>query len=207
MCQKNPSATVLIIMPRPRLSYLFAGIIFFFVASSAAAEVVYVIDSLRLGVRANPVPSETPIAVVTTGDALTVLGSEGEYTKIRTEDGTEGWVSQAYVSAEQPARLKLEQLQKKYARTEEQMNELRSTLAASTESREAMEKRISDLMAANTSLQQQNEQLTSSAARLKRKYAWVYQSAILIMLFVAGFYLGVVWYKRRVRDRLGGMEI
>lgn len=179
----------------------------FFFAGSAWAEVVYVNDFLRLGVRPSPDPAEASIAVVTTGDALTVLGREGDYIQIRTEDGTEGWVSQAYVSEEPPARLKLEQLREEYAGTQAQTNVLRNALAESNESRAAMEERLAGLTAENASLQQQVEQLSGSTAGFMRKYAWVFQSATAIALFLAGFYLGALWYRRRVRKRLGGMEI
>lgn len=188
------------------IRYLLLGLIFA-VAGTAAAETVYVHDYLRLGVRSNPNSSESPIAVVTTGDALTVLERSGGYIKVRTKDGAEGWVSKAYVSTEQPARLQLEQLKKEYARNEAEANDLRKELTAGIEHSEVMEKQINELMAENASLHQQVSRFYSDTARLKREYAWVYQSAIMIGLFLFGFYLGVRWYKRRITDRLGGLEI
>lgn len=171
------------------------------------AETVYVHDYLRLGVRSNPNSSESPIAVVTTGDALTVLEREGNYIRIRTKEGEEGWVSKAYVSTEKPARLQLEQLQQEYARNETETKDLRQQLAGSLEHAEAVEKQLADMMAENASLHEKVSRYYSSTAQLKRKYAWVYQSAIMIALFLFGFFLGVRWYKRRITDRLGGLEI
>ncbi len=176
-------------------------------AGTAAAEVVYVDDYLRLGVRTNPDPAESSIAVVTTGEALTVLGREGDYIKIRTEDGTEGWVSKNYVSDEPPARRQLEQLRKDYEQKEAQNMALRESLAESTESLDAMEKRITDLMTENSSLQQEIDILTGRTDSLIKKYAWAFRIAIEIMMFLTGFYLGAGWYMRRIRRRLGGMEI
>ncbi len=189
-----------------QIRYLLLGLIFA-VAGTAAAETVYVHDYLRLGVRSNPNSSESPIAVVTTGDALTVLERSGGYIKVRTKDGAEGWVSKAYVSTEQPARLQLEQLKKEYARNEAEANDLRKELTAGIERSEVMEQQINELMAENASLHQQVSRFYSDTARLKREYAWVYQSAIMIGLFLFGFYLGVRWYKRRITERLGGLEI
>ena len=176
-------------------------------AGTAAAEVVYVDDYLRLGVRTNPDPAESSIAVVTTGEALTVLGREGDYIKIRTEDGTEGWVSKNYVSDEPPARRQLEQLRKEYEQKEAQSVELSKSLAESTESRDAMDKRITELMTENSSLQQEIDTLTGRTDSLIQKYAWAFRIAIAILLFLTGFYLGAGWHSRRVRRRLGGMEI
>ena len=181
------------------LLWLFAG--------AASAETVYVNDYLRVGVRANPNSSESPVEVVATGDALTVLGREGDYIKVRTGEGTEGWVSKNYVSADMPARLQLEQLKKSYARNEARINDLRKELNGSAERNEALEKQIEELTAMNESLQQELSDYTSTAARLKRKYAWVYQSAIVIVLFLLGFSLGIRWYKRQVTVKLGGLEI
>ncbi len=197
----NPSRT----MYRLRVRYLLAGLFCFLFAGLAMAEVVYVIDHLRLGVRANPDPAESPVAVVTTGDELTVLGREGDYIRIRTGDGTEGWVSNAYVSDEQPAVLKLQQLRKENSRIEAQAGELREALAESNDNRKAMESRLSELTAENTLLQQQLGAFTGSG--VMQKYAWVFQGLLLVAIFLGGFYLGMTRYKHRVRERMGGMEI
>lgn len=193
-------------MFRRQISNLFLGLLLIF-AGTAAAEVVYVHDYLRLGVRANPDPAESSIAVVATGDALTVLAREGDYIKIRTEEGTEGWVSKNYVSDEAPARLLLEQLRGEYAQKEAQSMELSKALAEITGSRDVMEKRITELMAENSSLQQEINTLTGRSDSLIQQYAWAIRIALVIMLFLAGFYLGAGWYMRRVRRRFGGMEI
>lgn len=193
-------------MFRRQISNLFLGLLLIF-AGTAAAEVVYVHDYLRLGVRANPDPAESSIAVVATGDALTVLAREGDYIKIRTGEGTEGWVSKNYVSDEAPARLLLEQLRGEYAQKEAQSMELSKALAEITGSRDVMEKRITELMAENSSLQQEINTLTGRSDSLIQQYAWAIRIALVIMLFLAGFYLGAGWYMRRVRRRFGGMEI
>lgn len=193
-------------MFRRQISNLFLGLLLIF-AGTAAAEVVYVHDYLRLGVRANPDPAESSIAVVATGDALTVLAREGDYIKIRTEEGTEGWVSKNYVSDEAPARILLEQLRGEYAQKEAQSMELSKALAEITGSRDVMEKRITELMAENSSLQQEINTLTGRSDSLIQQYAWAIRIALVIMLFLAGFYLGAGWYMRRVRRRFGGMEI
>lgn len=193
-------------MQQRQIGCLLAGLIFAF-AGSATAETVYVHDYLRLGVRTNPNSSESPIAVVTTGDALSVLEKEGGYIRVRTEQGDEGWVSKAYVSTEKPARLQLDQLKQEYARNEAETKELRQELAGSVEHAETVEKQLAEMMAENASLHDQVGRFYSSSAQLKRKYAWVYQSAGMIVLFLFGFFLGVRWYKRRITDRLGGLEI
>lgn len=184
---------------------LFLGL--FLGAGNVWAETVYVHDYLRLGVRTHPNSSEAAIAVVTTGDALTVLERQEGYLKVRAEDGTEGWVSDSYVSSEKPARLLLEQLQKSSARNEAKLKELETTLAESKEKNMVSEKQLSALMGENAALKQQVSEYRHRADELTRKYAWAYEGLVVLIVLLFGFYLGVRWHKRRLAGRLGGLEI
>jgi SH3 domain protein len=177
------------------------------IAGSAAAETVYVHDYLRLSVRASPTSSSASIQVVATGDVLAVLERAGDYIRVRTEEGTEGWVSNSYVSSERPARLQLEELRQDLSRIEAETERLRSELRSSNERGEAVTKQLNEVAAENSSLQQQLSRYTGSSARLAREYAWLIQGAFIVGLFLLGFSLGVRWYKRRLAARLGGLEI
>ncbi len=148
-------------MRRRQLSNLLLGLCLIF-SAAAAAEVVYVHDAVRLDVRASPAGSGAPVAEVTTGAELTVLERAGDYIRIRTAEGIEGWVSQSGVSSEQPARVRLEQLRKELERQEAQSTELRKALADSNSAREAMESRIKALAAENATLKRQIEQLSAT---------------------------------------------
>jgi len=176
-------------------------------AGSAMAETIYVHDYLRLGVREHPNSSETPIAVVTTGDALEVLERQGGYIKIRAKNGVEGWVSKAYVSSEKPARLRLEQLQEEYKRQESELDDLRKELTASQEQNETLDKQLSEMMQENGTLHEQLSRYYSETAKIKEKYGWLYRALGYIALFLFGIFLGVRWQKRKVAERLGGLEI
>jgi SH3 domain protein len=144
--------------------------------------------------------------VVATGDALTVLERAGDYIRVRTAEGTEGWVSKAYVSSEQPARMQLEQLREEYARVEAENERLRGELSAGNERGEAVAKQLDAVARENEALQQQLGRYTGSSARLLRDYAWLLGGVAVIVLLLLGFLFGVRWYKRRLADRLGGLE-
>lgn len=174
---------------------------------TAMAETIYVHDYLRLGVRANPNSSETPIAVVTTGDALEVLERQEGYIKVRAKNGVEGWVSKAYVSSEKPAVLRLEQLQQEYQRQQSELKDLRRELTVSQGKNETLDKQLSELMSENGSLHEQVSRYYSKTAQQRQHYTWLFQSLAIVALFILGVYLGVRWQKRRVSDRLGGLEI
>ncbi len=192
-------------MHKRLIGYLFLGLLFY--TGSVPAETVYVHDQLRLGVRTHPNSSEPAIAVVTTGDALTVLKRGEGYLKIRAEDGTEGWVSESYVSSEKPARLQLEQLKKASEAREEKLKALQKALAESETQRKDGEQRLSALKSENAALSRQVSHFSSRQVELQRKYAWAYRLGAALVLLLLGFYFGIRWYKRRITDRLGGLEI
>lgn len=185
--------------------YLLVGLVLH--TGAAMAETIYVHDYLRLGIRANPNSSESPITVVTTGDSLEVLERQGGYIKVRSEDGVVGWVSKAYVSSEKPARLRLEQLQEEYKRQKAELKDLRQELTAAMERNELVDSQISELMNENASLHQQVSRFYSENAKNKRQFTWLYQSLAIIALFLFGIFLGVRWQRKRIAERLGGLEI
>ena len=174
---------------------------------TAMAETIYVNDYLRLGVRANPNSSETPIAVVTTGDTLEVLERQEGYIKVRAKNGVEGWVSKAYISSDEPAVLRLEKLQKEFQRQQGELKDLRKELSASQEKGEKLDKQLSELMSENGTLHEQVSRYYSKTAQQRQRFTWIFQSLGIVALFVFGIFLGVRWQKRRVADRLGGLEI
>lgn len=193
-------------MDKRTMRSMLLGLVLAF-AGSAVAETVYVHDYLRLSVRTSPTAGAESIEVVATGDALTVLERAEDYIRVRTAGGAEGWVSKAYVSSEQPARMQLEQLRQEYARIEGETERLRGELSAGTARSEAVAKQLDAAARENEALQQQLGRYTSSSATLLRDYAWLIRGVAVIALLLLGFMLGVRWYKRRLAARLGGLEI
>ncbi len=178
-----------------------------FVTSSVMAETIYVQDYLRVGIRANPNSTDVPVAVVTTGDALEVLNEEEGYYQVRAMSGVEGWVSKSYVSNEIPARMLLEQSQKEVSRLREEAKAAQSLLSEKVQLLTEQEKQLSELLEENGKLHQQVSQYYSSNARGMKSYTWFYKFVGIAALFVFGIYLGIRWERRRVAERLGGLEI
>lgn len=177
------------------------------VTSSVMAETIYVHDYLRVGIRANPNSTDVPVAVVTTGDALEVLNEEEGYYQVRAMSGVEGWVSKSYVSNEIPARMLLERSQKEVSRLREEAKAGQSLLAEKVQLLTEQEKQLSELLEENGKLHQQVSQYYSSNARGMKSYAWFYKFVGIAALFVFGIYLGIRWERRRVAERLGGLEL
>jgi SH3 domain protein len=176
---------------------------------AVAAQIVYVHDQIRLGVRGAPNSAEKSIAVVKTGDRLEVLEERDKFIRVRTEKGIEGWVTRSYVNKEMPARLRLEELQQQQEKLSSELTELQQQLADAREKKAVSQKQLAALKVENASLNKDLGAYIQSEAEEKEKEsnAWIYQAATLLALFIGGVVLGVRWDRRRVADRIGGLEI
>lgn len=183
-------------------------------SGGAAAETVYVHDQLRLGVRAAPNAAEKSIAVVKTGDALSVLGEQDDFINIRTEAGLEGWVSKGYVSTEPPAQnllkaaqQELEALQQQHHKLKQQLDKLTVQLAERDKESQQQQNRFAQLQHDNTELQRQLGLKDAVETNWYEKYSDLIWLALLMGCFLTGWIIGVRWKARRVAERIGGLEI
>lgn len=176
-------------------------------ASAVSAEILYVHDELRLGVRPQANSTDAPLVVVTTGARLEVLDRSGSFVKVRTARGIEGWVSAAYLSEEKPARLLLDELQGTHEAVLLQLAELEQGLAASQAENTHQAERIEAMLDNEAALVQQIEQYRAELGHGERNLAWLYQTMLMLLLFLSGVFLGVKWYRHRISERMGGLEI
>ncbi len=175
--------------------------------SASAAETLYVHDQLRLGVRAAPSSSERSIAVVSTGDALTVLGEQDNFINVRTEKGVEGWVSKGYLSAEPPARNQLKTLQREYEALQQQQQALQLKFDESQQQSGQSAGALAQLQQENMVLQEQLARFTEASPKFYERYRWLLLLALLVACFSAGLLVGVRWKARQVAERIGGLQI
>lgn len=82
-----------------RSKSLMAVILASGLAFTAMAQQRYVSDELVITLRTGPSTQNAIIRNLTSGDALTILeeNSDGNYARVRTADGTEGWVLTQYL--------------------------------------------------------------------------------------------------------------
>ena len=118
---------------------------------SSSAQERYVGDRIKLGLHASQEPASTIVRLLDSGAKLKLLEAKGSVSKVRTSDGTEGWVDSAYLSKEPPAAARLQQLQR----------ELQEEVAA----RQALQSQFS---AQATKSATQSEKLTDAADRESR---------------------------------------
>lgn len=186
---------------------LFASLLLVGITAAAQGETVYVSDLLRVGVRAAPASNEAPLAVVTSGEALEVLDRVNGYVKVRTDRSATGWVSDVYVTAEPPARLRVEQLQADYARVQKELERIRGSSGDTLDENQRLRAEIEDLREETGTLHTKVARFYAEASRERNNSRWVYAMVAMVALFVGGIVLGALWYRQWVATRLGGLRI
>jgi len=181
---------------------------------SAAAETVYVTDSLRLGIHEAADTSDKAFDNLVSGTAVEVLERNPNYARVRLADGREGWVKATFLVADKPAAARLHELETEVgsaqrtaadaktaqAAAEHELASLRGELQATTGSAETIRETIARLERDNAA---QIERL--EAYRHTLPIAWVIPA--LVVSLVAGFFGGLWWLDALIRRRHGGFRV
>ncbi len=174
---------------------------------ASAAEILYVDDQLRLGVRAAPSSAEKSIATVSTGDALTVLGEQDHFVNIRTEKGVEGWVSKGYLSDKPPARNQLNSLQQEYKALQQQLQQLQTQVSEGQQQAGESAGKLALLQQENATFKAQLSSRSETAPDFYERNRWLLLLASLLVCFITGLITGIRWKAQRVAERIGGLQI
>ena len=142
---------------------LFA--LMFAVATAAMAETNYVDDTLTITLRTGQGNTYQILRTLTSGAALEILEREDKYARVRTADGTEGWVLTQYLTAQPVARDRLTQAEQRLARFETENQQLKKDLAALRNEKRAVEGEHKQASGTAEKLQAELERLKTVAAR------------------------------------------
>ncbi len=123
--------------------------------SSSSAATRYVSDQLEIPMRKGQGIKFGIRKMLTSGEPLTILQTNKDYSQVKTKDGVTGWVLTRYLSEEASARDQLDISQKR-------VTELESSLTKS-------QREISGLTSLNTDTDTENESLQQTAQRLKQE--------------------------------------
>ncbi|MDH5378292.1 MAG: TIGR04211 family SH3 domain-containing protein [Gammaproteobacteria bacterium] len=191
---------------------------------SSAAETVYVGDTLRVGIRAEPGKRTASLTVVASGAELTVLGKEGGYTLVKAPNGVEGWVNSAYLTSNEPVQIRLRDASSKIRKLESQLERFSKMQPGQAIQIEALADTISKLEQERDQLRSQLgssstpiqnsavEDLSNFAAPQSDYQFFSLDTLIWVALVTAfflslGFLVGVSWHKSQVTKRLGGLSL
>lgn len=81
-------------------------------ALAVGADTRYVSDQLVIALRAGAEPNAEVVTTLKTGESFEVLAEEGRFLKVRTPDGTEGYVLSQYTTKETPKGTVISRLEK-----------------------------------------------------------------------------------------------
>jgi len=125
-------------------------------ACGAAAEERYVDDQLVITLRSGQGSAYQILRTLRTGTRLELLDEEGEYAKVRTEDGIEGWVRRQYLSDRPVAQQRLAAAEERLATLQRRLSEKEKAL---TEARSAAESARETLQALQSEKREMAEEL------------------------------------------------
>jgi SH3 domain protein len=98
-----------------------------------AARADWVDGELRVFMRSGAGLEYRILRALKSGDSITRLGSDGEWSRVRASDGLEGFIETVYVSREMPAALELPKARERLAAAEKRAAELEQSLAEQTQ--------------------------------------------------------------------------
>jgi hypothetical protein len=187
-------------------------------ALNAAAATAYVSDELVLGVYADQNNQGQRLATLHSGASVETLAESGDFTQVRLSDGTTGWVKSAYLTAKEPAMVRVKQL-------EEELDQSRATTPAlaAAAARSEVEQLTRELAAKQAEIDAARAaagspadspvgppaQQPGASAPLKSAVGaryWVLAGALPLVLG-CGFWLGYATLARRIRHKFGGLKV
>jgi SH3 domain protein len=186
------------------------------VAVRGVAATAYVSDELVLGVYAEQNNQGQRLATLHSGTSVETLAQNGDFTQVRLADGTTGWVKTAFLTATEPAVVRVKRLEEELDRTRATTPALAEAAARSEVERlkQELAARQSELAAARggaaspaAPAQPATGPLTAIQAPAETETVWVIAGIALLIGLACGFWLGYATLARRVRDKFGGIKV
>lgn len=145
------------------LRFLPALILLFSLTTPALAATGYVTDELILTLRAAADIKAEALDHLKTDTRVEILGEEGRFLRVRTENGKEGYVLKQYITEQTPKSLQLKQQARR-------INELEQQLASLSGDTSAKRQQLEELMRENTELRDKLVAATAQLDAIDKKY-------------------------------------
>ena len=181
---------------------------------SAFGETAYVTDNLRLGLYEAEDTSGRPMRMLESGQEMEILSRDRNYANVRLPDASEGWVKNAYLVEEKPAKLIVAEVTAERDALLTELADIKQAFAAPAATIEALR---NDALSFASELAESNaranalEEENASIRGLKEKYkgslplSWV--AIAIAVCLITGLLLGMWWVDRQNRKRHGGIRI
>ena len=163
------------------------------VTVSASADTGWVKGEVRLNLRSGAGTQFKILGSIRTGDSVTVLGTQENWTRVETTDRKIGWIPAGYLETEPPAKLRLQQAETEVASLRTQLEELHAQTASLRESNATFTANDSGRREEIEALKLENFELRAGA----RYQEWVTGALILAL----GMIVGAVLHRRNSNRR------
>ena len=199
---------------------------------AARAGTAYVSDELVLGVYAEQNGQGQRLATLHSGASVETLAVNGEFTQVRLSDGTAGWVKSAYLTTQEPATVRVKQLQEELDRSRattpalaeaaarSELEQLKSALkdkqaeldalradqvpvAAGADDSGAVHSGVTGGAAAGAT---PPAAIMAAISATAAPHRWV-GAALVLAALACGFWLGYATLARRVKHKFGGIKV
>jgi SH3-like domain-containing protein len=174
-------------------------------AANGRAATAYVSDELVLNVYSEQNQQGQRLATLHSGASVETLATAADFTQVRLADGTTGWVKSSYLTTNEPATVRVKQL-------EEELDRSRATTPALAEAaaRSELERLRSELDAKQSELDAARIVRTAPGAGVSAP-RWSVSGAVaacgMLIAAALGFWSGYVTLARRIRQKFGGLRV
>jgi Bacterial SH3 domain len=170
-------------------------------SAAASAATAYVSDELVLNVYAEENNQGQRLATLHSGAGVETLSVNGEFTQVRLSDGTTGWVKSSFLTAKEPASIRVKQLEDELERT-------RATTPALAEAaaRSEVDRLSRELALKQAQLDANRNAPEAPAAMASPMLVWLSCGAVVLAMG-CGFWLGYATLARRVKRKFGGIRV
>jgi len=194
------------------LSFLIITIVLIPAIPSASAEQYYVSQRMEITMRTGPGVSYKIIAMLPSGDAVTMVEYGKEWTRIKTSDGKEGWVLSRYMTKEMPVTLMVNELQDKNRQLSAMLEQIKSentTLSGTKDKLIGKEKEYNDLKQRSANFLEIEQKYNDAVRQLEEQKVFIeecnseshkeilYSFSIGAGVLIIGIILGVSAKKQR----------
>ncbi len=138
--------------------------IIFFMPVFASAETMYVTDTLQVAVRSGMGVEHKILKYLKSDDRVEVLATEGEYAKLRFEDGLEGWMLKRYLTLSTPKPVVIRSLENQLKGLREDKSTLSEKIRKLKEEKKALQKTGKMNERKIATLEEEHEDLKMSCA-------------------------------------------
>lgn len=133
---------------------------------ASAQDTRYVTDELTFALRTGKSTQHKILRMLPSGLHVTVLkDSEDGYSRVATDDGSEGWILSRYLTQDPSAREQLQGLREVHERVKAEREEFHTRLESTAASKKRLGARNKELQSEIGTLRKDLEQLRRTAAR------------------------------------------